>query len=44
MFMSALHMRFAAAGPGEKVRVMLDLVERYDRDTRTSSTAIGGRL
>jgi len=30
--------------PGEKVRVLLDMVERYDGDTRRSSTAIGGRL
>jgi hypothetical protein len=30
--------------PGEKVRVLLDMVERYDHETGRSSTVIGGQL
>jgi hypothetical protein len=30
--------------PGEKVRVMLDMVEHYDSRTRTGATVIGARF
>jgi len=29
---------------GEKVRVMLDMIEHYDRETRTGATVIGARF